>query len=175
MPYAAPPLERMLSDTRMLTHPPAPHCRFSHACNSSCDLTLAIPQCIACSPQCTVPMPLAFALYRAAQNLLAQSHRTIPHRTTPQHALCRVAPLLLSLIHTRPSCSAAKLVHDTGVTELHGSLRKLLPSAMAHRPTPPIYMGVEKINCVSSEFELRVTDVERVAAVVAELAESSYS
>ena len=36
---------------------------------------------------------------------------------------------------------------------------------MGYRPECPIYMGGEKVNTPAAEFELRVTDAAKVAAV----------
>jgi copper homeostasis protein len=69
--------------------------------------------------------------------------------------------------------AAATLLRNSGVDELHGSLRTTVPSAMQFRPKVPIYMGADKINTPSIEFELRVTDAERVKAVVAVLGDGS--
>ena len=61
------------------------------------------------------------------------------------------------------------LATESGVDELHGSLRVTQPSAMAFRPATPIPMGAEKRNEPESEYETRVADQERVAAVASAL------
>merc|ERR1712129_525292 len=65
--------------------------------------------------------------------------------------------------------NVARLVQETGVQEVHGSLRASLPSAMVSRPAHPIYMGAEKINTPEVEFTHKVTSGARVVALVAEL------
>ena len=65
--------------------------------------------------------------------------------------------------------NVADLVRATGVREVHGSLRHAVPSAMRYRRDPPVYMGAEKLNRPEVEFEVRVTQREKVAAVVTAL------
>ena len=69
--------------------------------------------------------------------------------------------------------NAADLVRATGVREVHGSLRHSVPSAMRYRRDPPVYMGAEKLNRPEVEFEVRVTQREKVAAVVSALEEAA--
>eukprot|EP00928_Gymnodinium_smaydae_P037138 TRINITY_DN25820_c0_g1_i2.p1 TRINITY_DN25820_c0_g1~~TRINITY_DN25820_c0_g1_i2.p1 ORF type:complete len:173 (-),score=49.29 TRINITY_DN25820_c0_g1_i2:146-664(-) len=65
--------------------------------------------------------------------------------------------------------NAAAVLRASGVNELHGSLRGVRPSAMRFRPSVAIPMGAEKRNGPTTEFELRIVDADRVAALVASL------
>ena len=68
--------------------------------------------------------------------------------------------------------NALELVRKTGVQEVHGSLRHAVPGMMRYRRDPPIYMGAEKFNRPEVEYDVRVTQCERVAAVVSALQDS---
>ena len=61
------------------------------------------------------------------------------------------------------------LATESGVDEIHGSLRVTRQSAMTYRPATPIPMGAEKKNGRESEYETKVADKVRVAAVASAL------
>ena len=72
--------------------------------------------------------------------------------------------------------NVARLVAETGVTEVHASGRRTRPGRTCFRPVAPIFMGAEKRNVEgSTEFELREVCAQRVRAYVAAIADDSIA
>lgn len=69
--------------------------------------------------------------------------------------------------------SVGALIRSTGVHEVHASAREPFPSAMSYRPDKPIYMGGERLNGPTVEFERRETSGRKVSAIVASMRQAA--
>jgi len=65
--------------------------------------------------------------------------------------------------------NAQTIIQNTGTDEIHGSLRKKIPSCMVYKPQKPIFMGAEKHNVADTEFTLKVVDATRVKTLTSSL------
>jgi copper homeostasis protein len=63
-----------------------------------------------------------------------------------------------------------ELVQKTGVREVHGSARALVQSKMRFRPDPVVYMGSERANNPTSEYQWKETSETVVKRIVSQIA-----
>ena len=71
--------------------------------------------------------------------------------------------------------NAAALVAETTVAEIHGTFRSSAPARLRFNPPIPIFMGGEKINTLTSENAVRLTDGAKVARIADVLRSTPHS
>jgi copper homeostasis protein len=64
-----------------------------------------------------------------------------------------------------------ELVLKTGIKEVHGSARSLVLSKMLFRPDPVVYMGSERVNSATNEYQWKETNEEIVQRIVSQISD----